>query len=88
MSRLLTERLGASHVEVRDVSGGCGSFFNVTVVAARFEGLAVVKQHRAVNEVLEAEIGKMHGLTIKTMTPAVWAAAAAGGGGGGAGGKR
>lgn len=30
---------------------------------------------RAVNDVLEAEIGKMHGLTLKTLTPAAFAAA-------------
>ena len=29
----------------------------------------------AVNEVLEADIGKMHGLTLKTFTPAAAAAA-------------
>jgi hypothetical protein len=31
---------------------------------------------RAVNDVLEAEIGKMHGLTLKSLTPAAFAAAA------------
>jgi len=87
MSRILTERLGAQHVEVKDVSGGCGAFFNVLVVAARFEGLPVMQQHRAVNAALEAEIGKMHGLTIRTLTPAAFAASG-GGAGAGAAAKR
>jgi hypothetical protein len=46
MSSLLRDRLGASHVEVQDVSGGCGSFYTVLVVSPRFEGLSVIKQHR------------------------------------------
>jgi stress-induced morphogen len=32
----------------------------------------------AVNEVLEAEIGKMHGLTLKTLSPAAYEAATRG----------
>lgn len=64
-------------VEVKDVSGGCGDFYQVLVVSPRFAGLNTVKQHRAVNAVLEADIGKMHGLTLKTMDPAQWAQARA-----------
>ena len=70
MEHLLRERLSATAVTVVDASGGCGSFYNVTVVSTRFEGMSTIKQHRAVTEVLEAEIGKMHGLTIRTLTPA------------------
>jgi stress-induced morphogen len=77
MQRLLTDKLSAQVVKVDDVSGGCGSFYTVVVVSQKFEGLSTIKQHRAVTEVLEAEIGKMHGLTIKTMTPAQHEAAAA-----------
>jgi len=77
MQRLLTDKLNAQVVKVDDVSGGCGSFYTVVVVSQKFEGLSTIKQHRAVTEVLEAEIGKMHGLTIKTMTPAQHEAAAA-----------
>ena len=48
MSALLRDKLGATHVEVKDVSGGCGSFYIVTVVSPRFEGLSPIKQHRCV----------------------------------------
>lgn len=48
MTALLREKLAATHVEVKDVSGGCGSFYTVTVVSPRFEGLSPIKQHRCV----------------------------------------
>lgn len=69
---LLREGLSASHVNVLDVSGGCGAMFRIEVVSPQFDGLSLVKQHRMVNEVLKAEIGDMHGLTIKTMTDKAW----------------
>lgn len=69
MQKSLTTQLEATHVNVVDVSGGCGSMFNVEVVSPQFEGVTRVKQHRMVNEVLKDEIKGMHGLTIRTMTP-------------------
>lgn len=77
IAALLRERLAAVDVVVRDVSGGCGSFFEIKVVSPLFVGMSVVRQHRAVNTVLEAEIGKMHGLTLKTLAPAAATAATA-----------
>ncbi|CAI5738833.1 unnamed protein product [Hyaloperonospora brassicae] len=65
----LQQQLKAEHVKVTDVSGGCGSMFDVEVVSAQFAGQSRVKQHRMVNEVLKNEIKNMHGLTIRTMTP-------------------
>lgn len=81
MEQALRQKLGASFVRVNDTSGGCGSFYQVTVVSPAFEGKTAIKQHKAVNEVLEADIGKMHGLTIKTMTPAQFEAMVAAQGG-------
>ena len=74
MENLLRTKLGATEVKVMDTSGGCGSFYNVIVVSPQFDGMTTIRQHRAVTAVLEAEIGKMHGLTIRTMTPAQLAA--------------
>lgn len=51
MHAALVAQLAADHVKVTDVSGGCGSMFDVEVVSARFEGQSRVKQHRMVNEV-------------------------------------
>lgn len=66
LAHLLRTRLPAERVTVTDVSGGCGAFYRVAVVAAAFRGKPTIAQHRAVNAVLEAEIGKMHGLTLTT----------------------
>lgn len=55
-------------VSVKDVSAGCGSFFQVEVISPVFEGKGLVQQHRMVNEVLREEIKVIHGLTINTKT--------------------
>ncbi|KAH7491076.1 hypothetical protein PRIC1_009894 [Phytophthora ramorum] len=69
MHAALQQRLEAVHVKVSDVSGGCGSMFDIEVASAQFAGQSRVKQHRMVNEILKTEIKSMHGLTIRTMTP-------------------
>jgi stress-induced morphogen len=51
MQSSLSAQLEATHVKVVDVSGGCGSMYDVEVVSPRFAGLTRVKQHRLVNEV-------------------------------------
>jgi len=57
----------ASEVSVEDRTGG-GDHFQVTVVSPRFQGIALIDQHRRVNEVLAARIadGSIHELRIKT----------------------
>ncbi|KAF4041714.1 BolA-like protein [Phytophthora infestans] len=69
MHTTLQTQLEAVHVKVTDVSGGCGSMFDVEVASPQFAGQSRVKQHRMVNEILKEEIKSMHGLTIRTMTP-------------------
>ncbi|KAG7391843.1 BolA-like protein 3 [Phytophthora boehmeriae] len=69
MHSALSTRLEAVHVKVTDVSGGCGSMFDIEVASPQFKGQTRVKQHRMVNEILKEEIKSMHGLTIRTMTP-------------------
>lgn len=51
MHAALAAQLDAVHVKVTDVSGGCGSMFDVEVASPRFEGQSRVKQHRMVTEV-------------------------------------
>ena len=70
MTASLTQGLGATHVEVEDISGGCGSMYRILVVSDKFDGVRPVQQHRMVHDVLKAEIGDMHGLTVTTKTPA------------------
>ena len=62
----LRVKLAASKVVVKDVSGGCGSFYDVTVASEAFKGKSVVQQHRLVQEAIKADIKALHGLTIKT----------------------
>ena len=57
----------AWELSVEDRTGG-GDHFHVTVASARFEGLALLEQHRLVNHALAAPLadGTIHELRIKT----------------------
>jgi len=63
----LTDRFAPSELLVQDVSGGCGTFYAITIASQAFKGLPIVKQHRLVTEVLKQEIEGIHGLQIKTI---------------------
>lgn len=69
MTSLLEKEIKCQHVQVVDVSGGCGSMYNVLVVSEAFDGIPLLKQHRMVKEVLSKEIAAAHGIVVKTMTP-------------------
>eukprot|EP00095_Tigriopus_kingsejongensis_P007795 snap_masked-scaffold370_size193435-processed-gene-0.7 protein:Tk07795 transcript:snap_masked-scaffold370_size193435-processed-gene-0.7-mRNA-1 annotation:"connectin related family member (rbc-1)" len=51
----------ATDIAVVDISGGCGSMYEVFVQAPDFKGLRIVKQHQIVTDALKAEIPSMHG---------------------------
>ncbi|KAK6841511.1 hypothetical protein PG990_006487 [Apiospora arundinis] len=68
----LTERLGAVHVEVTDMSGGCGQSFTTLIVSPQFAGLNSLKRHRTVNAALKAEIAAIHAWSAKCQTPEEW----------------
>ncbi|GAA94265.1 uncharacterized protein L969DRAFT_55078 [Mixia osmundae IAM 14324] len=53
-------------IEVQDVSGGCGSFFAISIAHKDFKGLSTIKQHRVVNEALAEEVKNWHGIQLKT----------------------
>jgi stress-induced morphogen len=57
----------ATELSVIDRTGG-GDHFQVTVASARFEGLALIDQHRLVYDALAAPLadGSIHELRIKT----------------------
>ncbi|KAI9510988.1 bola protein, partial [Russula earlei] len=63
----LSEHFQPSELLVQDVSGGCGTFYAITIASAAFKGIPVVKQHRLVNEVLKKEIEGIHGLQVHTV---------------------
>lgn len=63
---ILKENFTPKNLEVKDVSGGCGSMFAILVESEKFKGIPMIKQHRLVNEVLKDEIKQWHGLQLKT----------------------
>jgi BolA protein len=57
----------AGHAGTRE---GGESHFNLTIVAASFEGLSRVERQRRINGVLKEELaGPVHALSIKAQTP-------------------
>ncbi len=42
----IIDKLGASHAEVVDTSGGCGGKFEAVIVSKAFEGLSTLNRHR------------------------------------------
>ena len=60
----------ANALDVVDRTGG-GDHFHVTVVSTRFEGVALLDQHRMVNEALAEPLrdGTIHELRITTRRP-------------------
>ena len=56
-------------LQVKDISGGCGSMYWIDIVSERFRGLGMLKQQRLVNEVLKEEVKGWHGVQLKTRIP-------------------
>ncbi|KAI1332452.1 bola domain-containing protein [Xylariaceae sp. FL0255] len=72
LKEAITERLKAVHVEVTDMSGGCGQSFTTLIVSSQFQGQTSLKRHRAVNAALRAEIAAIHAWSAKCQTPEEW----------------
>ncbi|KAK3765145.1 hypothetical protein RRG08_027784 [Elysia crispata] len=66
LEKLHKEFPDATHVEVADVSGGCGAMYQISIESPQFKGLRTIQQHRMVNEALAKEIENMHGLQLNT----------------------
>ncbi|PSR79865.1 bola domain-containing protein [Coniella lustricola] len=68
----IQERLNALHVDITDMSGGCGQAFSVLIVSPDFAGKNSLKRHRLVNSALKDEIAAIHAWTAKCQTPQEW----------------
>ncbi|MEK8045402.1 MAG: BolA family transcriptional regulator [Burkholderiales bacterium PBB6] len=67
--------LVCEHLEVE----GDGQHFYATIVAAEFEGLSRIRRHQRVYAALGDRMrAEIHALSMKTLTPAEWAAAGPG----------
>lgn len=62
----LVESLAPTALNVRDVSGGCGSMYAIDVVSPAFKGVGLLKQQRMVNSVLGERVKAWHGLQLRT----------------------
>jgi len=64
---LLDHAFPGGEVTVEDRTGG-GDHFQVSVTSARFNGLALIEQHKLVNAALAAPLadGTIHELRIRT----------------------
>ncbi|EPY52990.1 BolA domain-containing protein [Schizosaccharomyces cryophilus OY26] len=69
---LIQSKLQPTHVEIQDLSGGCGQNFVVVIVSPLFEGKTTLARHRFVNHELEEIVKQVHAFTQKCYTPAQW----------------
>jgi len=72
LEETLKKMLKASHVEVQDMSGGCGQIFEAIIVSPEFKGKTTLARHRLVNDNLKDEIAKIHAWTQKCYTEEEW----------------
>ncbi|KAJ1656476.1 hypothetical protein IWQ61_000857 [Dispira simplex] len=72
LKKKLVDELQATHVEVTDLSSGCGQNIEVTIVSSQFEGKRLLQRHTLVNKVLKDEIAGIHAFSQKPLTPAEW----------------
>ncbi|KAK5172383.1 bola protein [Cryomyces antarcticus] len=68
----LIQKLEASHVDVEDLSGGCGQMFEAIIVSPQFAKKPTLARHRLVNTALNKEIAAIHAWTPKCYTPEEW----------------
>ena len=76
VKQIVESQLDATHVEVRDLTGG-GDHLEAVVVSPKFEGLNLVKQHQLVYGALKTELASeaIQALALKTYTPEKWQSA-------------
>ncbi|KAH7382936.1 bola protein [Cadophora sp. MPI-SDFR-AT-0126] len=68
----ITQSLAAVHVEIEDMSGGCGQAYSAIIVSPQFEKKTTLARHRLVNTALKAEVAAIHAWTPKCYTPEQW----------------
>jgi stress-induced morphogen len=72
LSSTLRSKINATHVDIQDMSGGCGQAFNAVIVSEEFEGKSLLQRHRLVNGALKEEIAAIHAWTPRCLTVAQW----------------
>lgn len=59
----------AKSIEIEDISGGCGSMYEIHIESEDFSSMRTVAQHKLVTDALKDEVKKLHGLRIFTTVP-------------------
>ncbi|TKA83122.1 hypothetical protein B0A55_00901 [Friedmanniomyces simplex] len=72
LSTIIKTKLEASHVDIQDLSGGCGQMFEAIIVSPQFTKKTTLARHRLVNGTLKEEIAAIHAWTPKCYTPEEW----------------
>jgi acid stress-induced BolA-like protein IbaG/YrbA len=73
LQRFIAHGLACEHLAVE----GDGRHFFATIVSADFEGRSRIQRHQRVYQALGDRMREqIHALSMKTLTPAEWAAAA------------
>lgn len=62
----LQHALTVKEVDVRDTSGGCGTMFEIKIIAEEFQNKSIVQQHKVVTKILKEDIAQWHGFTLVT----------------------
>lgn len=65
----IRSRLKATHVEIEDISGGCGQAYEVVIVSPEFAGKRTLQRHKLVNTALKDEISAVHAFTQVRLVP-------------------
>jgi len=69
LSKLLTEKLSATKVEVKDLTG-TSDHFEALIVSEAFAGKSPIERHRLVYEALGDRMkADVHALSLRTLTP-------------------
>lgn len=76
LQTIITSGLPCQHIEL----SGDGRHWYATIVSSAFEGKRLIQRHQSVYATLGGRIqsDEVHALSMKTYTPAEWAAHAAG----------
>ena len=72
IKKLLKEKIEDSKVFIQDMTGS-DNHFNLIIISSKFEGLALIEQHKVVYKALDKMITTdIHALQLKTMTWRQW----------------
>ena len=68
----LKSTLTITHINIEDMSGGCGQAFSAVIVSPVFEKKTLLARSRLVNAALREEIKAIHAWTPRCLTPEQW----------------